>query len=367
MGIEDIFANPLLLNILINFAVGLIVTISLNLEVGFADIPQFGRVLTVLMGALVAGGITGRIVASIYGKPSGVEYANHLINYKLVDELSRLLAQSPTLSITMLVLTLIIAAILGGIVGYLCSYPALRLEEAYLGITLLAFGDVLQLVVWNYDPIAGGTEGVMIPDVFRWIGTGPVRFVGATFIILGIALLVFAYAERIARSPFGRSLKAMRDAPLAAEVYGKDIVALRARVLIIGGALAAMGGALWALYTGSFKAVSYSRLTWTFWPWAYMMLGGTGNNVGMLVGVLVFSIVRTLIYTYKDLIGSVIPINPNWLEYMLVGLVIIAISLFRPQGLLPEKPVFALPRKKIEKIRKAVLGENIEESEAKES
>jgi len=345
---------PLLLNILINFAIGLIVTLSLNIEVGYAGIPQFGRVLAVLVGAIVAGAIPGRILAAMMGQPCGAEYAYHLVNYKLVAQINNVLATNPLLSVGILVLTLIIAALLGGLVGYITAYPAIRLREAYLGITLLAFGDALQIIAWNYEPLVGATQGVLVPDPFRWIGAGTVRFVSATFIILGIAILVFLYVERLGKSPFGRTLKAMRDAEIAAKVYGKDIPRLRAQALITGSAIAAIGGALWAFYVGSMKAVTYNRLVWTFWPWAYMMLGGTGNNVGVLVGVLVFSTVRSLIYSYKGVLSAIIPISPSWLEYILVGLAIVLIALFRPQGIIPEKSALTLPREKIEKIRKEV-------------
>lgn len=347
--------SPLILNILINFAVGLIVTLSLNIEVGYAGIPQFGRVLTVLTGAIVAGAVPGRIMAAMLNEPWGAQYANHLVNFKLVEEINtKLLIPNPLFSTAILIFTLIIAAILGGIVGYITSYPALRLKEAYLGITLLAFGDALQIIAWNYQPIVGATEGVTVPDVFRWIGAGPSRTLGSTFIILGFAILLYLYVEVTGRSPFGRALKAMRDSEVAAKVYGKNITRLRGNALIVGGALSGIGGALWAFYVGAMKAYTYNRLTWTFWPWAYMMLGGTGNNLGMFVGVLVFSIVRTLIYAYKTYLTYIIPINPAWLEYLLVGLAIIAISLFRPQGMLPEKPVLTISKERVEQIRKSL-------------
>jgi len=350
--------TPLILSILINFAVFLIVTLSLNLETGYAGIPQFGRVLAVLMGAIVAGAVPGRILAAILGEPWGADYAYHLYNYKIVNRINNeLLVNNPAFSLGMLILTLVIAAVLGGIIGYLSSYPALRLKEAYLGITLLAFGDALEIIAWNWDPLIGGTMGVNVPDFFRWVGIGPERFIGATFMILGIAILVYLYVESIGRSPFGRALKAMRDSEVAAEVYGKDVVNLRGWTLIIGGALAAIGGALWALYTGSLKAITYNRLTWTFWPWAFMMLGGTGNNLGIFVGVLLFSTVRTLIYVYKTVVAQIIPIAPQWLEYILVGLVIVLISLFRPQGIFPEKPAMSLKKDEIIRIKDRVTAE----------
>ncbi len=342
--------NPLVLSILVNMAIFLIVTLSLNLETGFAGIPQFGRVLAVITGAIAAGAVAGRVLAAIFGFPAGVEYVGDM-NFQIVGKLNEILASSPILSIGALLLSLAIAAVLGGIIGYLASYPAIRLKEAYLGITLLAFGDALQIIGKYYDPLAGGTAGIVVPDVFRFVGTGEIRFLGSTLIIFGIAFLVYLYVQSLARSPFGRALRAMRDNELAAKVYGKDIVKLRAQTLIIGGALAAIGGALWALYTGSFKALTYNRLTWTFWPWAFMMLGGTGNNLGIVLGTLVFSTVRSLIYAYKTELTTYIPINPNWLEYLLIGLVIVLIAMFRPQGILPEKPELPISKKKIERIK----------------
>ncbi|NAZ11138.1 MAG: hypothetical protein GU361_00185 [Desulfurococcales archaeon] len=69
------------------------------------------------------------------------------------------------------------------------------------------------------------------------------------------------YVEILAHSPFSRMLKAIRDAEVAANIYGKDIVKAGAQTLIIGGAIAAVAGALWALYTGSMKATTYTRVT----------------------------------------------------------------------------------------------------------
>lgn len=340
--------NPqlFLLQVLINFSIYLIIVVSLNLEVGYSGIPQFGRMLAVLAGAIVAGGVTGRILAFVFGLPYGAEYA---YDYAIATTITtKYLQHNPLLSIGVLLMTLALAAIIGGIVGYLTSYPALRLKEAYLGITLLAFGDSLMLFSRNYRDLVGGTYGVMVPDVFRWL---PDRYTGAVVISLGIAILVFLYVEALTRSPFVRALKAMRDSELASGVYGKDIARLRGQALIIGSALAAVAGALYSFYSAAMDPRAFTRLTWTFWPWAFMMLGGTGNNLGMLVGVFIFIFIRNLIFANKAYISAVLFIDPVWLEYILVGLAIILITLFRPQGILPEKPVLTIKREKIEELR----------------
>jgi branched-chain amino acid transport system permease protein len=340
---------PVFLQIITNFAIGLIVTISLNIEVGFLGLPQFGRLLAVITGAIVAAAVPGRILALYLGLPWGADYAYHMNNFGIVAKVNELLAANPVLSIGILILTLALAAVVGGFVGYLCSYPALRLKEAYLGITLLAFGDLIMTIAWNYEPLVGGTTGVSVIDPFVFVG-GKTRFTVAALVALGIAILVYLHAELLARSPFSRVLKAIRDAEVAANVYGKDIVKVRAQTLIIGGAIAAVAGALWALYTGSMKATTYTRLTWTFWPWAFMMLGGTGNNLGVLIGVLLYAVARTAIIIYKGAISTVLGIAPEWLEYILIGLIIVLVVLFRPKGILPEKPVLTLPKEKIRKI-----------------
>lgn len=344
------------MNILYNFALFLIVTISLNLEVGYAGIPQFGRVLAVITGAIVAGAVPGRILSAMIGGPVWGEYAHHLLNFPLVDKLNRtLLATNPVLSFAMFILTIALAAIMGGLVGYLCSLPAIRLKEAYLGITLLAFGDILRIIAWNWDPLVGATEGINVPNFLSWAGEP--KFINATIVLLVFAIAVFIYVEILAKSPYGRVLKAMRDSPVASGVYGKDIVKFRAYTLVIGGALAGIAGALYAIYVGVMNASAYTRLTWTFWPWAFMMLGGTGNNVGVLIGVLLFSIIRTTIYTYKTEVAAYTGISPAWLEYILVGLVIIIIPLIRPQGILPEKPAFTINKNKIKVLKESVLEE----------
>lgn len=339
---------PAVLYILVDFSVYLIVTLSLNIEAGYAGLPQFGRVLAVITGALVAGAIPGRILAALYGYPYGAEYAYYEFNYKIVNDINSILENSPILSIGIFLITLLIAMALGAAIGYLTSRPAIRLKEAYLGITLLAMGDVVMLISLYYSPIIGGTSGVTVPDPFRW--TGPNRFTVATLVLLGFSILVLLAVEGITKSPFGRALRAMRDSEIAITVYGRDVAKLRTHALMVGASISALGGALYTLYTGSCIASTYTRVTWTFWPWAFMMLGGTGNNIGVTLGVLVFVIVKTFIVTYRGALAPYVPFDPVWLEYTFVGMAIVMIAMFRPQGIIPEKPVFTIAKKKLEKF-----------------
>ena len=114
---------PVLLQIIINFAIGLIVTISLNIEVGFLGLPQFGRLLAVITGAIVAAAVPGRILALYLGLPWGADYAYHMNNFGIVAKVNELLATSPILSIGILILTLALAAVVGGVCGLFVLIP----------------------------------------------------------------------------------------------------------------------------------------------------------------------------------------------------------------------------------------------------
>jgi len=91
------------------------------------------------------------------------------------------------------------------------------------------------------------------------------------------------------------------------------------------------------------------------------MLGGVGNNLGIFIGVLIYTIVRYFIIVYKGVISTVVGVSPEWLEYILIGLLIIIIVLFRPQGLLPEKPTYSISARRISSIIKRV--EEVEKQE----
>mgnify|MGYP000353680892 CR=1 FL=1 len=352
----------LIIHIMVEFSIFMIVTLSLNLEVGHTGIPQFGRVIAVIAGAFAVGAIPGRILAYMMGLPYGAEYAIYKYNYWVVDEISNKLAANVPLSITYFILSLLLAAVCGAAVGWLTSRPAIRLREAYLGISLLAFGDVLMWIGYNYEPLVGGSTATAVPDPFRWIWK--YRFTVVSFVIVVIAFMMLLIVERLTKSPFGRTLKMLRDNELAATVFGKDIVKIRTRSLVIGSSIAAVAGALYVIYSGTCNAAAFTRLTWTFWPWAYMMLGGVGSNIGVVIGVLIFIIIRKLIVLYRFELAPYLPFDPIWLEYTLAGLAIILIVLFRPYGLLPEKPEPTIPPERIRELLEEIRKE--EETEVQE-
>ena len=341
----------IILSILIQVTIFSIITMSLNLETGYTGIPQFGRVAAVIAGAFAVGAIPGRIMAAFMGLPAGAEYASDTVNFRLVPQINALLASSWLISLGFLVMCLVLAALAGALIGWLISRPAIRLKEAYLGISLLAFGDFLMWVGHNWSIIVGGSTPVNVPDPFRIFGADRFNVIVPVFFV--IAILIFIYMNKLTQSPFGRNLRMLRDNDLSANAAGLNIVKVRTQSLVIGAAIAAIGGGLYVIYTGSVAAIGLTRLTFTFWPWAYMMLGGIGSNIGVFMGVFLLTILRTMIIIFRSTwFGFLLQvgIDPLWLEYTLLGAVIIIVILFLPHGLVPEKVAPMLPANRVKKV-----------------
>ena len=291
-----------LLDLAAIFAVYLTVTLSLNMEYGYTGIPNFGKALAFGAGAFSVAFFPGRLLSAVFGLDRGIDaYANNQVlascvrdyasfepevlqgvkyikdNVVVTTCLTRVLQNDPLLSISMVLVTVLFASGVGALLGFISSYPAIRLRQDYLAMTLLAMAEVANIIGYNYPEIAGGTLGVAIPDPYAWVGPGQ-RFVIATLLLGIMAAVTYAYVRRVSSSPFGRVMKAVRDGELAAGSLGKDIVKIRQKVLVVSSAIAAAGGALWAFYAGGVIALTYDRVTWTFWPWVMVIMGGPANN-----------------------------------------------------------------------------------------
>ena len=343
-----------LTNLIILIGIFIIISLSLNLEYGYAGIPNFGKLLAVAGGAYFVGAVSGRILALVYGQPAGLGYIEK--NLEVIGFLNNVLSSSPLQSTGFLVLSIIGAAFFGGLLGYVASYPAIRLRGDYLAITLLAMGEILWVIADNWQPLIGGSMGVRIPDPFRWVGS-QYRPLAVLLTVLATAAIIFLYLQYLGRSPLGRVLKAMRENELSASVHGKDVVRLRTKTLIVGFAIAAISGALNSLWTVSVSPKDFERVRHTFMPWVMVIIGGAGNNIGATIGAIIFVTLRELIVFYKYSFEAIVPFDVVWLEYLLMGIALIIVLMYRPEGLLPEKPTRTLSERRIREIAARVAPE----------
>ncbi len=364
------FASPLpkdvrvlLQNIEVYIAIYGIYVISLNLEVGYLGLPQFGKVMFLLIGAIAVGGIATKLVLLIYQnaifKAMGAyplakisDYCMYY-QYSVTSLVNQMLAQNPALGLGYFLFGVALAMVLSAGLGVLFAYPAIRLREDYLGILLLVSGEFLRVVTYYATPVACGVNGAVIPDPFAWaLGeTRTLVYFIATSAFLIATFLVF---DAIGNSPFGRALRAIRDSETAAAVFGKDIVKFRIRVLAFASAFAGLAGALLAYYFDYTILGTYLPI-YTFIGWTMLILGGLGNNVGAIVGVVVYYIVQTLLDIYKNSLQAVLHADPTYLAYAIFGLAIILVLMYRPQGIVPEKPVKTIDLNKVrERIQRKI-------------
>ena len=275
-----------------------IVALSLNLEFGFAGLANFGKVAFFLVGAY-----TYAVLSQI-----GVPFS----------------------------LCLIAGALISAIFGLLISLPALRLRADYLAISVLAFGEILRLIVQAED--IGGFRGMVnVSPIFTRMGSELIyrlENIGLVFICL---LICFVVAQLLANSPYGRVMRAIREDEIAAEALGKDRAKYKAQVLMIGSAMAGLAGGLFVQYI-EFASPDMFMPMITFTVWMMVILGGPANNWGALLGaglVELFAKGANIIATkYPNL-----PVDPGNLQYILFGVLIILVLLYHPGGLLKESPI----------------------------
>lgn len=344
---------PLLLFIMDTIAmiaIYLIATLSLNIQYGYTGIADFGKSAGVAVGAYVVGAIPGRVLMALLA----IEGDYIKDNTPIVSAINSVLSVDIALAIGTLMLGLALAAGLGALFGYVASYPVARLKGEYLAIFMLAISEAMRYIFNYYTPVVGGPYGVTVPDPFKFITSaygGQLRLIFASVVILIISIGMFYYAERLARSPLGRTLRAIRDCDVAAEVLGKDVASYRMKIMVLSSAMAAIAGALYAFYTLYVAAIAYDRVTWTFWPWTILILGGMANNVGVVIGTILFVVVTRLIIIFKRSLEPILPFDVIWLEYILFGLMLILVLMFRPEGILPEKPTKTIEFEKIKERR----------------
>ncbi len=275
-----------------------IVAMSLNLEFGFAGLANFGKVAFFLIGA----------------------YA-----YALLSQIG-----------LPFYLCLIAGASIAAIFGLLVSFPALRLRMDYLAIAVLAFGEILRLIVKSEKWLAGGNWGMPVSPIFPPTGshlTYRLENIGLVFLCLFICFLVL---QLLANSPYGRVIRAIREDEVAAEALGKDRAKYKAQAFMLGSAMAGLAGGLYAQYLQHVIPGMFIPMV-TFTVWMMVLLGGPANNWGALLGAALVEIFDRGTNIAKDYLA--LPIDPSDLQYILFGALIIFVLFFRPQGLLKESTI----------------------------
>jgi branched-chain amino acid transport system permease protein len=343
------------------------ISLTLNLEFGLTGIPNFGKVLFVSAGGMLGATVMYRLALAVYGLHSNDIFESSPI---FAERIQQHLMADPLMALELALVLVVVGGLAAGALGYLASYPAIRLREDYLGMLLLGCGVLFSSITAYYQPLVGGPENLVIPDLL--VGFGSAEQYVVLAMLGAFAIIVFVYSERVLKSPLGRTLKAVRDNEVASEALGKDNVSIRRKMLVIASALSGIAGALWVIYwseqgglVGGDVSSTFPRLLYTYYPFTIVILGGIASNIGVIVG----SVVLTVVYvgttiSLPSLVENLrIPgVDPsllndfiNSLQYIIIGGLLLAVLLLRPEGLIKERPTFTMSKAKLRKIADSIM------------
>ncbi len=317
-----------LLSWLTFLAIYTILSLSLNLEYGFAGQANFGKVAFYAIGGYTASVFSISLFLRVYG----LGYALHELDTLIV--MGKLVPKDPVLDVVSFVASLVLAFVISGAIGYLIAYPTLRVGPEFVGITILSFGELLRVFLSNYQTLGGPYGLGGIPNPFSWINDVVTKNVCYTVTVIVLSALIYLFLQRLVNSPYGRALKAVREDESASLSFGKNVQKLRSQVFFIGSGLAGIAGALYAHYA-TFVSPDNFIPSVTFDVWTIVILGGKGNNKGVVVGAILLTLVDRLTSVLYFLFPG-FPIDPNFIRWMLMGLILVVALIFRPEGLLRE-------------------------------
>ncbi len=319
MGLTGIFSY--LSSFVIQAGIYAIFTLGLNIQWGFTGLFNIG-----IAGFFAIGAYTSALVT--LPMPSGVHI--HYVQQALGLGLP-------------VICGVLAAAVVCGIVAFLVGFPTLRLREDYLAIATIGIAETIRLVFNNERWLANGPQpltGLPQPFWHDLVDTGLISSRDYAYIYLAIVLvvmiLIYLIIEQIIRSPWGRVLRAIREDEPATQMSGKDIFRFKMQALILGAMIMGIGGALWAHYIRSVDPSMFTPLFATFIMWVMLMLGGSGNNKGAILGAfLVWGIwVGTSFVTAE--LPAALQSRAPYLRLLLIGILLELVLLFRPQGILGE-------------------------------
>jgi branched-chain amino acid transport system permease protein len=230
------------------------------------------------------------------------------------------------------------AAIVAGVIaGLIVTFSTLRLRDDYLAIVTLGFAEVVRLVALNERWLTNGSDGISgIAAPFKsTLGTE-----GFNLFYLGlvtvIVLIVWALLRRLDGSPFGRTLKAIREDQELAAFAGKRVLRFKLQAFAVSAAIAGLAGALYGHYQTYISPDHFQPLI-TIYIFLAVSAGGVGRPTGALIGA--YAVVFFLEATrfIAEVVPALQPVQVAALREMLVGVALILVFYVRPQGVLPER------------------------------
>ena len=228
-----------------------------------------------------------------------------------------------------------------GLLAWGVGILTLRLRHDYLAISTFGIAVAFENLMRNAQWLGGGAQGLrgFERPLRAVLGDGFLYNILFLLCVLVLMVLTYRFLETLVASPFGRQLRAIREDETAARSLGKTPARIRLTAFVTGSVIMGLAGGLYGTFY-AFVSPQDILPTLTFQIWAMLIVGGAGNNKGAVLGAFLiwgawtasgwalsrFAPIEAQLYT-----GSI--------QYILIGLVIVGMLLWRPQGLLPERLV----------------------------
>lgn len=235
-------------------------------------------------------------------------------------------------------LPLLAAAVVGGALSFVVGLIVLRrLRTDYQAMVMLVISLIATTVVTNATGLFNGSNGLaLIPRPLESaLKLSPVGYQWF-YVVLTFActMLVWVIVRRITGSPLGRTLRAVRDNDAAAASLGKNVTQMRLIAFVTGGAIAGLSGAILAQYISAWSPGSW-LFPESFVYFSAVIVGGAGNNMGAVVGAALVPVAFLEATRYIPQFGY--PGLVDALQWVVVGLLTLAVMWFRPRGVFPER------------------------------
>ncbi len=314
MDIEGLISY--LVSFIILSGIYAIFSLGLNVQWGYTGLFNIGIAGFFCIGAYTSALITSPMPSGIYA-----QYVHQIFGLNLP-----------------FIFGVVGAAFVCGLIAFLIGIPTLRLKEDYLAISTIGIAETIRLVFNNERWLANGPRGLMgLSQPLSFLVEPKYYNYLYLLIVVLFLLIIYIAVERAIRSPWGRVLRAIREDEVATSMSGKDIFSFKMQSLILGSMIMGIGGALYAHYTKAISPDVFTPLYGTFIIWVMLMVGGSGNNRGAILGSFVVWGIWIITSFATDLLPAALKSRAPYIRFLLIGILLEIILLYRPEGFLGEE------------------------------
>lgn len=294
-------------------------------------------ILLFLSGLIALGGIYAMLAISlnVNGGLLGL-WDLGVVGYFAVGAYAYTLLTSHDLGLGLpMIVGVIGSAIITGLFSLLIGYTSLRLQNEYLLITTFAFAEIIRIIAINEDWLTNGNIGIFgLERPFENFLPGTTYMIFFAGLVLAVMGIYYLFAQKLAHSPMGRYMRAIRENEQVTQSIGKKVFATKLKIFVLSSSMVGIAGCFYVWYM-SIIAPNMFTSAITFTVWTALVLGGIGNNRGAVVGAFVLILVQEA--------TRFVPVPTEYsvllagLRQFVSGMMLILVLRFLPQGLVAEK------------------------------